>query len=104
MLLTKLNANYSAEKFDWEWLTSPSQSNGFDCGMFTIKFIEFLHAGKNVEGVDQSRIIRELAPDRVSQITGRVPQGRVEEPGAPAVARRGEEDYKIGSAGQLSCR
>ncbi|GER54653.1 sentrin-specific protease, partial [Striga asiatica] len=56
MLLTKLNANYNAEKFDWKWLTSPSQSNGFDCGMFTIKFIEFLHAGKNVEGVDRSRI------------------------------------------------
>ncbi|GER52122.1 deubiquitinase and deneddylase Dub2 [Striga asiatica] len=28
MLLTKLNANYSAEKFDWKRLTSPSQSNG----------------------------------------------------------------------------
>ncbi|GER39545.1 4-xylanase [Striga asiatica] len=28
----------------------------FDCGMFTIKCIEFLHARKNVEGVDQSRI------------------------------------------------
>ncbi|GER31954.1 ankyrin repeat-containing protein 2 [Striga asiatica] len=28
----------------------------FDCGMFTIKCIEFLHAGKNVEGVDQSWI------------------------------------------------
>ncbi|GER46230.1 cysteine proteinases superfamily protein [Striga asiatica] len=51
-----LNANYNAEKFDWKRLTSPGQSNGFDCGMFTIKFIEFFHAGKNVEGVDQSRI------------------------------------------------
>ncbi|GER33384.1 Ulp1 protease family protein, partial [Striga asiatica] len=56
MLLAQLNANYSGEKFEYKRLTSPSQSNGFDCGMFTIKFIEFLHAGKNVEGVDQSRI------------------------------------------------
>ncbi|GER30669.1 cysteine proteinases superfamily protein [Striga asiatica] len=56
MLLAQLNAKYSGEKFEYKRLTSPSQSNGFDCGMFTIKFIEFLHAEKNVEGVDQSRI------------------------------------------------
>ncbi|GER51827.1 Ulp1 protease family protein, partial [Striga asiatica] len=57
MLMRMLNATYSAEKFDLKRLPCPSQANGyFDCGMFTIKFIEFLHAGKDVKGVEQKMI------------------------------------------------
>ncbi|GER32190.1 hypothetical protein STAS_08245, partial [Striga asiatica] len=56
MLMRMLNATYSAEKFDLKRLPCPSQANGFDCGTFTIKFIEFLHAGKDVKGVEQKFI------------------------------------------------
>ncbi|GER39918.1 Ulp1 protease family protein [Striga asiatica] len=57
MLMRMLNATYSSEKFDLKRLPCPSQANGFDCGMFTIKFIEYLHAGKDVKGVEQKMIL-----------------------------------------------
>ncbi|KAL8541730.1 hypothetical protein ACS0TY_002836 [Phlomoides rotata] len=48
LIRAQLDENYGLQSLSSESITCPQQLNGFDCGMFTVKFIEFLLAGKDV--------------------------------------------------------
>ncbi|KAL8464794.1 hypothetical protein ACS0TY_034336 [Phlomoides rotata] len=48
LISAKLDGTYGLQSLSSESIACPQQLNGFDCGMFTVKFIEFLLAGKDV--------------------------------------------------------
>ncbi|KAL8508275.1 hypothetical protein ACS0TY_018748 [Phlomoides rotata] len=70
LICDKLDKTYGLQSFSIVSIACPQQSNGFDCGMFTVKFIEFLLAGKDVSLIrpDYMREWRKkLAADIFSQ-------------------------------------
>ncbi|KAL8484476.1 hypothetical protein ACS0TY_026962 [Phlomoides rotata] len=48
LICAKLDETYGLQSLRSESIACPQQLNGFDCGMFTVKYIEFLLAGKDV--------------------------------------------------------
>ncbi|KAL8506721.1 hypothetical protein ACS0TY_017571 [Phlomoides rotata] len=48
LICVKLDKTYGLQSLSIESIACPQQLNEFDCGMFTVKFIEFLLAGKDV--------------------------------------------------------
>ncbi|KAL8507808.1 hypothetical protein ACS0TY_018367 [Phlomoides rotata] len=70
LICAKLDKTYGLQSLSNESITCPQQSNGFDCDMFTVKFIEFLLAVKDVSLIrpDYMREWRKkLAADMFSQ-------------------------------------
>ncbi|KAL8473225.1 hypothetical protein ACS0TY_030161 [Phlomoides rotata] len=48
LICAKLDEAYDLQSLICESIACPQQLNGFDCGMFTVKYIKFLLAGKDV--------------------------------------------------------
>ncbi|KAL8549978.1 hypothetical protein ACS0TY_008705 [Phlomoides rotata] len=70
LICAQLDENYGLQSLSSESISCPQQLNGFDCGMFIVKFIEFLLAGKDASLIhpDYMREWRKkLATDIFSQ-------------------------------------
>ncbi|KAL8523006.1 hypothetical protein ACS0TY_013102 [Phlomoides rotata] len=70
LIHAKLDETYGLQSLSSDSIACPQQLNGFDCGIFTVKYIEFLLAGKDVSLI-RSDYMREwrkkLAADIFSQ-------------------------------------